>query len=148
MAALLEQPLAPVQGYEQAPVDGPSEWYAPGDSVPSARLVGGVIYQVSTSDQSSVHSDIVLFEDPRDAQAEIEQEIVLSEAGGEPYGERTIDGTTVYCWSDGLACTATVGRAYLRVAGGTPEFDILAVAPTMRASRATLALARAEAAGG
>lgn len=147
LAALQQQPLAPDPGIPAEAVLGPEEYVPPGDVLPSARMLGGVGYQIDSGPGNAVWAAILMFEGAQDAQVEVDQELVLSESSGESYTEMTVNGNSVYCSADGVACIAAIGRAALRMAGGA-DVDVPYVLPAMRASIRTLAAARAEAASG
>lgn len=145
LAALQQEPLAHTPGLAGMPVTGPEEYITPGDSVPSARQLGGVEHMIDTGPQNAVFVAILMFEGPQDAETEVAQELTAAEAGGEGGESLAVDGTEVHCSQDGVACIAQVGRAYIRVAGGA-DIDVPYVLPGMRAAIATLATARAKAA--
>lgn len=146
LAALRQQPLPKTAGLEGLAVSGPEEYVTPGDSVESARLLGGVVYAIDTGPQTGVFAAILMYEGPQDAQAELDGELVAAEAGGDPFIEKILAGTKVRCQSDGIVCTTTIGRAYIRVAGGVAESDAPVVEPATRAAIAALSAARAKAA--
>jgi hypothetical protein len=148
LRALQEQPLIGTDRLEGRSVSGPDEYVTPGDTVESARFLGGVEYTIDTGPENAVFAAILMFEAPQDAQVELDGELVASESAGEPFIETSLDGTTVYCSPDGVVCTTTIGRAYIRVAGGVAAVDAPAVEPGTRAAIASLAAARAKAAAG
>jgi hypothetical protein len=147
-AALLRQSLARVDALAGYAVDGPEEYMSPGDSVPSARLVGGAMYLIDTRPDSAIFVEILLFEGAQDASAHNAQDLVLGESAGEPFDDVTIDGNAAHCRSnDASECLATIGRAALRTSS-VEAADLHLVEAAMLAAMRTLAAARAEAAGG
>ena len=142
LAALHGRPLVADPDIPAAVISASSDYTPPGDSVPSARLLGGVSFTIAGNQTSGVDANILIFEGPQDAAAQNQQELDTAQAGGTPYSTLTVDKNIVSCSPKGSVCLATVGRAAIRSASYS-DADNKYVVASIRAAMRTVAAARA-----
>jgi hypothetical protein len=142
LAALKGRPLAADPEIPPGLSSASSDYTPPGDSVPSARLLGGVSFTIDGHQTSGVDANILIFDGPQDAAAQNQQELATAESGGAPYSTLPSGLDIIHCSPKGDVCLGTVGRAAIRSASYSPE-DNKYVLPSVRAAIRTVAAARA-----
>ncbi len=100
LAALHGRPLVADPDIPAAVVSASNDYTPPGDSVPSARLLGGVSFTIDANQSNAVDTNVLIFEGPQDAAAQNQQELDTAQAGGTPYSTLTVDksGSSYLRW--------------------------------------------------